>query len=66
MRTSQKSQERTSIQVQEAFRKPNREDQKRTTLRQSIERTFNIQNKNRLLKAQERSSKSHMKANSSE
>jgi hypothetical protein len=37
--------------VQEAYRKPNLEDQKRNMLRHIIIKTLSIQNKERILKA---------------
>jgi hypothetical protein len=38
------------IQVQEAFRTPNRQDQKRTSPQHIIVKTLNMQNKERIMK----------------
>jgi hypothetical protein len=50
-------------QVQEAYRTPKCQDQKRNTPRYIIIKTISTQNKERILKLQKREEKSHIKAN---
>jgi hypothetical protein len=60
------SEKKRAIQVQQTFRKRNRQDQKRNTPRHIIVKILTIQNKKITLKLQERSDKSPIKANPSE
>jgi hypothetical protein len=53
------------IQVQEAYRTPNYQDQKRNTPRHIIIKILNIQNKDRILQPQKRKDWSHIKRNPS-
>jgi uncharacterized coiled-coil protein SlyX len=50
-------------QVQEAYRTPNHQDQKRNTPRHIIIKTLSTQNRKRILKAAKEKDKSHIKAN---
>jgi hypothetical protein len=49
--------------VQEAYRTPNHQDQKRNTPRHIIIKTLNMQNKERILKVAKEKKKSRIKRN---